>query len=128
MILVRRIGAILLALAAIAVWFVLTPASQQTSSASFSQDIASALASYESNNATASSAPQQQVVNGWAAKDLLEIIAREQNAALSPTTAPRDDRVPAELALVVLGVALLILTTPPAGGSISVAPAQPSNI
>src|SRR3712207_7747965 len=28
--------------------------------------------------------PQQEVVNGWATKDLLEVLAREQNAALSP--------------------------------------------
>ena len=64
MILVHRIGAILLALIAIAVWFALTPASQQSSSAPFTKEITSALVSYEASNATTSSAPQQQVVNG----------------------------------------------------------------
>lgn len=112
MLVARRVGALLLAVAAVVVWFVLKPAEKPTSSADFSSEIAEAMANYELNNSAADSAPQQAVVNGWVAKDLLEVVAREQNAALSPKSAPRDERVPAELLLVVLGVALLAATTP----------------
>lgn len=40
-------------------------------------DVESALFRAEANEGMADSAPQQQVVNGWAAKDLLEIQARQ---------------------------------------------------
>jgi hypothetical protein len=38
-------------------------------------EISAAITAYEANEARADSAPQQQVVNGWAARDLLEIQA-----------------------------------------------------
>jgi hypothetical protein len=111
MLVVRRIAAVLLGVAAVAVWFGMRPAAASPT-ADFASNIDSAMADYKANNASTSSAPQQQVVNGWAAKDLLEVIARAQNAALSPQSAPRDDRIPAELMLCVLGLAVLALTTP----------------
>jgi len=111
MLLARRIGAVCLVIAAVAVWLLLTPTEKPADSADFTSAIASALDAYETNNSSADSAPQQQVVNGWAAKDLLEVIARAQNAVLSPESAPRDDRVAAYLLLVVLGLALLAFTT-----------------
>ena len=42
-------------------------------------DIAGAIARAEANESSADSAPKQQVVNGWAAKDLLEIEAHQLN-------------------------------------------------
>lgn len=112
MLLVRRFGALILAAAAVAVWFVLEPEQTSGNTPNYSSEISSVMADYEANNAMADSAPQQEVVNGWVAKDLLEVIAEAQNAALSPESAPRDDRIPAELLLVVLGIALLAVTTP----------------
>lgn len=112
MLLFRRVGALILAIAAVAVWFLLEPEETSADTPNFSSAISSAVESYEANNALADSAPQQEVVNGWVAKDLLEVIAKAENASLSPKSAPRDDRIPAELLLVVLGVAFLMLTTP----------------
>jgi hypothetical protein len=108
---VRRVGALVLALAAVAVWFGLKPSEVSSSSNDFSGEISSALSDYTTNSATAGYAPQQQVVNGWAAKDLLTVIAKEQNAALAPKSAPHDDRIPAELLLGVLGISMLAATS-----------------
>ncbi|MBU1801522.1 MAG: hypothetical protein KKA97_04625, partial [Actinobacteria bacterium] len=99
MLLFRRIGALFLALAAVVVWFLLEPEGDSTGTADYSEAISSAMGDYDMNNAMADSAPQQEVVNGWVAKDLLEVIAKAQNSSLSPESAPRDDRVPAELLL-----------------------------
>ncbi|WP_148574810.1 hypothetical protein [Nocardioides caldifontis] len=110
LLLARRVGALVLAVGAIAVWFGLEPEESSTGTADYSSEIADAMDRYEMNNAMADSAPQQEVVNGWVTKDLLEVIATAENASLSPETAPRDDRVAAELLLVVLGLALIALT------------------
>ncbi|RFU19914.1 hypothetical protein [Geodermatophilus marinus] len=99
--LARRVGAILLALAAIVVWFAMAP----DESSDRSSDIASALADYGLNEARTHGAPQQQVVNGWVAKDLLTIIAEQQNDSVT------DERLPALAVLVVLGLALHIATS-----------------
>jgi hypothetical protein len=117
MLLVRRLGAVILSVAAIAVWFLMEPNESSDDAADYSVEISDAMDSYEANNAMADSAPQQEVVNGWVAKDLLEVVAKAENAALSPKSAPRDDRVPAELMLAVLGLGLLALTTPTGSAS-----------
>lgn len=44
-------------------------------------DVAAILSDAESNEARADAAPQQQVVNGWAAKDLLAVIALDKQSA-----------------------------------------------
>ena len=111
MLLLRRLGAACLVLAAVAVWFLLKPADKAAESADFGPAIAAAMDDYDTNNASTDSAPQQQVVNGWVAKDLLHVLAREQNAALSPSSAPRDERVPAYLLLLVLGLGLFAGTS-----------------
>ncbi len=104
--LVRRIGAVVLAVAAVVVWFAMAPSESSDRSA----DIAGALAEYELNEAMTQGAPQQQVVNGWVARDLLTVIAEQQNDSAT------DDRLPALGVLVVLGLALHLATSPrPAG-------------
>jgi len=45
------------------------------SSRTFESVISGAMDEYQLNNELAESAPQQQVVNGWIARDLLEVIA-----------------------------------------------------
>ena len=100
--LVRRVGAIVLALAAVVVWFAMAP----DESSDRSGDIASALADYELNDTRTQGAPQQQVVNGWVAKDLLTIIAEQQNESVT------DERLPALAVLAVLGLALHMATSP----------------
>src|SRR5688572_25884644 len=99
--LVRRAGAIVLALAAIIVWFAMAPGDSEDRSS----DISRVLAEYELNEARTEGAPQQQVVNGWVARDLLTIIAEQQNESVS------DERLPALALLVVLGLALHIATS-----------------
>jgi hypothetical protein len=125
-ILARRIGATVLALAAIAVWFLMAPIEPKVPVVKVQQPvtdqsgaISQALSDYDQNNQLTTGAPQQQVVNGWAAKDLLTVIAKQQNEALtrpavpaplSPVT-PNDNRIPALIALVVLGMALILITS-----------------
>ncbi len=99
--LVRRVGAIVLAFAAVVIWFAMAP----DESSDRSSDIASALAEYELNEARTEGAPQQQVVNGWVARDLLTVIAEQQNDTVT------DERLPALAVLVVLGLALHIATS-----------------
>ena len=99
--LARRVGAIVLALTAVVVWFAMAP----DESSNRSTDIARVLADYELNEARTQGAPQQQVVNGWVTKDLLAIIAEQQNESVS------DERLPALAVLVVLGLALHIATS-----------------
>jgi hypothetical protein len=107
---VRRVGAIVLAFAAVVIWFAMAPDEPSDRS----RDIASALADYELNDGRTQGAPQQQVVNGWVAKDLLTIIAEEQNDSVT------DERLPALAVLVVLGLALHIAT--------STRPTQPADV
>jgi hypothetical protein len=71
-----------------------------------SSDIRQALVEYELNEARTEGAPQQQVVNGWVAKDLLTIIAEQQNDVAG------DERLPALVGLLVLGAALYVFTSP----------------
>src|SRR3712207_4067713 len=90
-----------------------------------SPEIASALADYELNNARTQGAPQQHVVNGWVAKDLLTVIAEQQNESVT------DERLPALAVLVVVGLALHLATSAPAretGGDASVSAAPAPNL
>jgi hypothetical protein len=124
--LVRRIGAAALAVAALAIWFLMAPDDVETPTAQVQETVRdrgsaidSALAEYELNEARTAGAPQQAVVNGWVAKDLLTIIAEQQNEALTrpevaaPVTpvVPRDERIPALAALAVVGLALVAGTS-----------------
>lgn len=95
----RRLGAVVLILAALAVYFGLAPTESD-----YQTKITAARSDYDANNATAQGAPQQAVVNGWIARDLLQILADET------ATGGSDPRVPALLLIGVLSVLLLALT------------------
>lgn len=123
LLLVRRIGAVLLVVCAALVWFLMTPDSPSqsfTNPSDHSSAISEALTNDETNNASAEGAPQQTVVNGWTARDLLTIIAKQEDelsaqnfdiASKLAAPEPRDLRPTALLALVVAGLSLAIGTT-----------------
>ena len=132
MALVRRIGLLIVAIAAVAVWFVMAPddlsierAGVNLSLRDYERLVDQALSDFDLNEALADSAPQQQVVAGWVARDLLSIIALAQadqveastglvelNETLVHAVAVRDDRIPALLGLAVLAVCLHGVTLP----------------
>ena len=79
---IRYAGYLVLAVAAVAVFIVLRPKIDTVtptlpSATSYESLITSALDADAANNLRTEGAPQQQVVNGWTAKDLLTIIAKE---------------------------------------------------
>ena len=127
----RRIGLGVIAMAAVATWFVFTPepansASVNLSTADYSTLIDTALSDYDANDSRTDSAPQQQVVNGWVARDLLLMIATlqnvdlldglgalaDQNSDMTDAVSVTDDRIPALLVLVVVAICWLGITTP----------------
>lgn len=114
--LVRRIGLSAIGLAAVAVWFLLAPSggalglTEEQFVRDYGNLVAQALDDAEGNEALADSAPQQQVVNGWVARDLLSIVAL-QNEDLLDAVAVNDDRIPALLVLAVLAICLNGLTS-----------------
>jgi hypothetical protein len=75
----------------------------ESSNAEYRADISAALADDKINNTSTQGAPQQAVVNGWTAKDLLTVIASEG--------AEQDQRPAALLALAVIGLAGGIATS-----------------
>lgn len=83
--LVRVIGFVVLALLATVTFVAMGPKSTETPDRS--AEIAAALSSEAKNASSASSAPQQQVVNGWIARDLLVIQSYTVNDQLAVTKA-----------------------------------------
>lgn len=122
----QRAGAAALAIAAVAVWFLMAPEAVPEAEG-HGELLSDVLDSAEANNALADGAPQQEVVNGWAARDLIAVTVR-QNDALIEQVHPRDERPAALLVLAVLGIALHALTTPhrnsPAGVTAAADPAN----
>jgi hypothetical protein len=112
LILVRRVGAALLAVAVVTVWLSMKP--HLTQPVHFSAELSAAVADGRTNAANDTTVYQQQVSNGWKANDLLEILVRQQDAD-ARLGAPSDRRIPAELMLLTLGLALLIGTSTAAG-------------
>lgn len=98
---IRRIGATLLAAAA--VWIMVALAPQNTVTA---DDITKVMLGDTLNQARTEGAPQQAVVNGWTARDLLELTAKQGVES-------RDHRPAALLTLLVLGMCLALTTTAP---------------
>jgi hypothetical protein len=86
--LVRLVGFAVLALAAVISFVVLRPKSP--SAPDHSAQIAAALSDDTTNAKSASSAPQQQVVNGWTARDLLVVQAATANDQLAAAKASSD--------------------------------------
>lgn len=125
---VRAAGFAVAAVAAVAVFIVFTaniPTSTQTlpNATQYETLISDALDADRLNNMTTESAPQQQVVNGWTARDLLIIIAKEnvdilraQGAVVDATgtlqTTPFDTRVPGLLLIAILALCWHALTAP----------------
>lgn len=107
---IRRIGAALLAVAAIGILFGLAPKDSVSAS-----DVDYVMASDKINQASADSAPKQTVVNGWASRDLLELVAKQQVANQDPRPA----------ALLTIGVLALCLGL---GTSLSPVRTHPSNL
>lgn len=97
---VRLIGGIVIALAALSIYFGMGPA-EQTSAADRANLV---LTLNKQNEADADSAPKQAVVNGWVARDLLTIIASESDRT--------DNRPAALLMLGVVGIAFFGTTSP----------------
>ena len=56
---------------------------EQATLEGFESDISSALSEASLNEISADSAPQQSVVNGWVARDLLEVLGRQNRELLS---------------------------------------------
>ena len=111
MLTIRRIGLAVLAAAAIGIFFGMAPtvASDEAGEA-YSISISSAEFRYELNAENTESAPQQQVVNGWYANDLLNIIALENARTASQSS---DDRTAALLVVGILAIALWGITSIP---------------
>lgn len=111
MVLVRNIGGVILGVVALVVFFAMAPEGSFEDDVSRDSVVDSVMSEDSLNSATTDSAPQQQVVNGWTSRDLLEIIAREQVAP------PEQDERPAALLLLgALGVALHLATSRPREG------------
>jgi hypothetical protein len=103
MIRVRNVGLLLLAFVAIGVFL-----GGAASTSSYSENIDEAMSDYRLNDLRTEGAPQQQVVNGWVARDMLEIIARQGDSSGT------DERVPALLTIAVLaGIWTVLLTARP---------------
>jgi hypothetical protein len=118
---VRGGGYVVIAAAALAVWLLLAPKTagdtpSLPSATQYETLISRALDDNEANDTRTESAPQQQVVNGWVARDLLLIIAKENADILRASgaivesngtlrTNPFDERVPALLLLAVVALA-----------------------
>lgn len=105
---VRRLGALVLTAAAIAVWFVLAP--EPVDAKGNAAEVEAILEMAELNNDEAEGAAQQDVVNGWATRDLLALLSGQIDKDRT------DERPAALLGLLVLGAALALATsarTPP---------------
>lgn len=118
-----------LVVAAVAVWFLMAPdepapALFTASAQDYQSVISNALSDYDANAARTDSAPQQQVVNGWVAKDLLAIIALQnvdlldslealgEQAERGSVPASPDERVPALLVLAVFALCWVGISQP----------------
>lgn len=112
MLTIRRVGSLLLLVAALSVWFGMAPESASFDSSARLADIQIRDAA---NNQGTEGAPQQAVVNGWTTNDLLRLMV-EQDAA-----APSADPRPAALMFIgVLAVILGVATAAPVSQTVPV--------
>lgn len=101
----RRAGLVVVAIAAVWLWFNLEPSPLTTrlTGTEVNRLVGLALSDFEANEALADSAPQQQVVNGWVARDLLQVLTTVEAAQLQTifeVATSRDERIPALIGLV----------------------------
>lgn len=96
---IRRLGAFVLAVAAAIVMVGLAPQDTVTTG-----DISEVMLSDTLNQSRTEGAPQQSVVNGWTARDLLELTAKQGVEA-------RDHRPAGLMTLLVLGMCLALATS-----------------
>ena len=130
---VRAVGFLAIAIAAVAVASTNAPQPKAVAplgiaTTDVSSDVATALSDDTVNQASATSAPQQAVVNGWTARDLLAAIGRGEDAqtpalqeaarfvaatvAANSVPERNDDRLLRLLALIVIAVCWYGLLTP----------------
>jgi len=128
---VRWLGFVVLGSAAIGAFLYFSPkivasSYKLPSTAQYESLISTALSDDAANNLRAQGAPQQAVVNGWTARDLLTIVAKEnadvlraQGAVVDATgnlqTQPFDQRIPALLLIGVLAICWLGISAPRPG-------------
>ena len=126
--LVRYVGFVILAGLAVGAFIYYSPTEVQSdyqlpSATSYEALISQALDDDQANNLRAEGAPQQAVVNGWTARDLLTIVAKQnadilraQGAIVDATgslqTQPFDQRIPALLVIGVLSICWLGISAP----------------
>ena len=132
----RRIGLIAIALSAGLVWVQMEPVPPSPTMTSSQADrlVEAALSDFDANEGLADSAPQQQVVNGWVARDLLQILASIEAAQLdaaNENALATDSRVPALLALGVVAICWSGLFLPrrvvlPSRSELGIASQEPS--
>lgn len=124
----RSFGFLALAMAAAAAFIYFTPKVVVSdyalpSATQYESLITQALSDDAANNLRTEGAPQQAVVNGWTAKDLLTIIAKEnadilraQGAVVDATgslqTQPFDQRISALMLIAVLAICWLGVSAP----------------
>lgn len=84
----RLFGAVLIVGATAGTWFGMAP---ETSRTDLGSQIDAAMAEEASNQEMTDGAPQQAVVNGWVASDLLEIIATQGPLAQPKMSGPGTD-------------------------------------
>jgi hypothetical protein len=123
---VRRMGFVVLAVAAVVVTFVVGPDRPEPADVEhYERLISQALSDYEENDARTSGAPQQQVVNGWIARDMLTVLAQQSNELLEVSApAASDNRVPLLLLVLVLAFCWHAVAPPETRALASEAPAS----
>ncbi len=105
--LIRLTGALLIVVAAVVIWVSMAP----DPVADRTDSVQEALVESTINEAGAEGAPQQAVVNGWVARDLLTVVASTTNEA-ARADQQAADRLAAEVALLAVAVAFGIATWP----------------
>jgi hypothetical protein len=133
LVIIRAVGFLAIAIASMLVAFSGAPKPRSVvplniSTSDVSSAVSTALSGDTTNQAGATSAPQQQVVNGWTARDLLAAIGRGEDAqtpaiqeaaryvadTIAANTAPQrtDDRVLRLLALIAVALCWYGFLTP----------------
>ncbi|MCX7620678.1 MAG: hypothetical protein N2037_07540 [Acidimicrobiales bacterium] len=100
---IRTVGLAAIAIAAFVVAVALRPP-QPDAPMSSASAVTKALAEADLNELTADSAPKQQVVNGWVARDLLAINARQNDSLLELAAREPDQRQAWLMLLAVLAI------------------------